>query len=112
MSINNRIRELRLARGMKQDELARRCGVKQGAVSTWENGVSSPKPDALMVMTDLFGVSVGYLLGYESDEVEPDIGDIDFALSGEIRDLSDAEKQDVLDYVRFKRAQRGSYENL
>lgn len=31
MSINNRIRELRLARGMKQDELARRCGVKQGA---------------------------------------------------------------------------------
>lgn len=36
----------------------------------------------------------------------PDITSIDFALSGEISQLSDAEKKDILDYVRFKRQQK------
>lgn len=36
----------------------------------------------------------------------PDITSIDFALSGEISQLSEAEKKDILDYIRFKRQQR------
>lgn len=102
----NHIRDLRIAMSMKQEELAHRCGVKQGAVSTWENGQSTPKPEAIRIMTNLFGVSMGYLLGYEDETPDLDISDIDFALSGEIRDLTEDEKRDILDYVRFKRAQK------
>lgn len=39
-------------------------------------------------------------------EQVPAISEIEFALSGEIHDLTESEMQDVLDYVRFKRAQR------
>lgn len=38
------------------------------------------------------------------------ISDIVFALSGEIHDLTEDEMQDVLDYVRFKRAQKARQE--
>ena len=102
----NRIKELRIAKGMKQDELGRRCGVKQGAVSTWETGSSNPKPEALQIMCDIFGVSLGYLMGIEYDEKEESIENVSYALNGEIRDLTEEEERDILDYVRFKKSQR------
>ena len=107
MAGKNRIRELRIAKGMKQDELGRRCGVKQGAVSTWETGSSNPKPEALQIMCELFGVSLGYLMGIE-DKTNDDesIENVRYALNGEIRDLTEDEERDILDYVRFKKAQR------
>ncbi|MEY8311766.1 helix-turn-helix domain-containing protein [Oscillospiraceae bacterium 42-9] len=39
--------------------------------------------------------------------LDQQLSDIDFALSGEIHDLTDNEKQDILDYIRFKKSQRG-----
>lgn len=108
--MTNRIKELRTGLMMKQEELARRCGVKQGAVSAWENGTSNPKPEALRIMSDIFGVPIGYILGADETGINSDLSGIDFALSGEIRELTDAEKQDLLDYVRFKRAQKAKQE--
>lgn len=105
-----RIKELREALGIKQEELAMLCGVTQSTISLWEIGRTVPRKKALEKLSERFGVSAGYILGIEGEESAPAIGDIDFALSGEIRDLSDAEKQDVLDYVRFKRAQRARQE--
>lgn len=98
------VKMLRKNAGMKQDELARRCGVKQSAVSAWEVSDVVPRPDVLAKVADVFGVSVGYLLGTE--EPDPNIDSIDLALSGEIRNMSNAEKQDVLDYILFKRQQK------
>lgn len=106
MAEKNRIKELRIAKGMKQDELGRRCGVKQGAVSTWETGASTPKPKALQIMSDIFGVSIGYLMGLEDKEDTNDIKDISYALNEEIRDLTEGEEKDILDFVRFKKSQR------
>ena len=102
----SRIKELREALGIKQEELAILCNVTQGTISLWEKGKTIPRKNALEKLSERFGVSIGYILGSEGGESEPNINDIDFALSGEIRDLSDAEKQDILDYIRFKRAQR------
>lgn len=101
-----RIKELREALGIKQEELAMLCGVTQSTISLWEIGKTVPRKKALEKLSERLGASAGYILGIEGDDAGPSIGDIDFALSGEIRDLSDDEKQDVLDYVRFKRAQR------
>lgn len=107
MPRNNHIKELRKSLNMKQIDLARKCGVGQGAVSTWETGEVIPKLDALETLSTLFGVSVGYILGLEDTPKEnPEIESIDFVLSGEIRDLTDEEKQDVLEYVRFRKSRR------
>lgn len=100
----NRFKELRERAGLKQENIARICGVGQSAISSWEVGAATPRPNQLKKLCSFYGVSADYILGISGDD--PDLSDIEFALAGAIRDLSDAEKQDVLDYVRFKRAQK------
>ncbi len=106
----NRIKELRKKHGLSQQELADALHVHQTAVSQWENGKTAPDLDNLQQMAKLFGVSTDYILGQSKPTPSipaPQLSDIDFALSGEIRELTDDEKQDLLDYVRFKLSQRG-----
>lgn len=38
--------------------------------------------------------------------LDEQLSDVEFALYGEVRELTDDEKRDILDYVRFKRAQK------
>ena len=49
-------------------------------------------------------------IGQQLTTRSSEISDIEFALSGEIHDLTEDEMQDVLDYVRFKRAQKARQE--
>lgn len=58
----NRIKELRTGRGMKQTDLAKQLGVTQGALSGWENENYEPDIKALKKMSEIFGVSVDYIL--------------------------------------------------
>ena len=104
-----RLKALREALNIKQEEISILCGVTQSTVSLWESGKTVPRKSALKKLADRYGVTVGYLLGIDEKD-EPDISQVDFALSGEIRDLSEAEKLDLLEYVRFKRAQKAKRE--
>lgn len=60
---------------------------------------------------EYFNVSTDFLLGIsnesQSDEINKELQGIDFALYGETKDLTDAEKQDILSYIKFKKSQRG-----
>ena len=105
----NRIREYRRKMGLTQVELSRTLNISQGALSGYETGRYEPDMDTMQRLATFFHTSLDELFCVEAAE-PAEIGDIDFALSGEIRDLSDAEKQDILDYVRFKRAQRARQE--
>lgn len=104
-----RLRECRENANLSQKYVALTLGIAAPSVANWERGKTNPSHENIVKLADLYGVSIDYLLGRADDPRGADevtIADIDFALSGEIRDLSDAEKKDVLDYVRFKRAQR------
>lgn len=101
-----RLRECRERAGLSQKYVALTFGVAPPSVANWERGKTNPTYENMARLSDLYGVSVDYLLGRTVDMHDPDIKDIDFALSGEIRELTDEEKKDILDYVRFKRAQR------
>lgn len=77
----NRLKELRKEKKLTQQELADTFQVSKRTVQYWENGESQIKPDKAQKLADHFGVSVGYLLGYEDKEyrnalahgtVEPD----------------------------------------
>ena len=74
----------------------------------WERG-TEPSNEMLKSLANIFDVSVDYLLGREdlsSQNLNEQLTGVDFALSGEIHDLTDDEKRDLLDYVRFKRSKR------
>ncbi len=66
--LNQRIRELRIARKMSQVELAKALGVSKQSVSNWENDNIQPSIEMLIKLSETFSVSTDYLLGFEPKE--------------------------------------------
>ena len=66
--IGARIREARLAKNLKQEDLATLVGVKSlAAVSSWERGVAKPDCMVLKKICEILDVSPDQLLGYNGD---------------------------------------------
>lgn len=61
MSIGERISDLRKAKNISQEQLARYLGVSRQAVSKWENDLSSPDTLNLIKLADLLETEVAYL---------------------------------------------------
>lgn len=61
--LNERIRQLREARGMTQVELARQLSVTKQSVSNWENNNIQPSVEMAVSIADFFGVTLDDLLG-------------------------------------------------
>lgn len=59
----NRIKELRLERGLSQRELAKVLDIKQANISRWEAAKVIPNVLDAWVMAEYFGVSIDYLVG-------------------------------------------------
>lgn len=73
--IGERIKDLREKLNMTQTALARRLGLSRSAVNAWEMGVSIPSVPYLLQLSELFRVSVDYLLGRSQREMV-DISDL------------------------------------
>ncbi len=63
--LNQRIREVRQARGMSQVELAGLLGVTKQSVSNWENDNIQPSIEMLVKLAQALAVSTDYLLGLD-----------------------------------------------
>jgi len=57
---------LRESKNMKQKELADKLDLKPNAISRYEKGTSQPSIQTLIMIADIFAVSVDYLLGLSS----------------------------------------------
>ena len=77
----NRLKELRQEKKLSQKELAENIGVHYRTLQNWENGESQIKPEKAQQLADFFGVSVGYLLGYNDN--------LDMVLKGRGTELAD-----------------------
>lgn len=103
----NNIKDLRRRMGLTQIELAKELNISQGSLSAYETGRTTIDNDMLIRFAKYFNVSIDEILGIDTTPSQlEELTEVEFALSGEIRQLTEAEKQDVLDYVRFKRSQR------
>lgn len=67
MELGSRIRELRMARGITQDELAQALHVTAQAVSKWETGQSMPDIELLPRLSVYFGVTIDELFAMTDD---------------------------------------------
>ncbi|WP_438838215.1 helix-turn-helix transcriptional regulator [Streptococcus pluranimalium] len=65
----NRLKKIRLDNNDTQDDIAKVAGVTSMTVSRWEKNESQIKPDKAQKISDHYGVSVPYLLGF-SDFVD------------------------------------------
>lgn len=69
METENRIKKLRVSRGITQRELAKQIGVTQPALSNYESG-RTPNIEVAQKISNFFNVSIDYLIG-ESNIKEP-----------------------------------------
>ena len=67
MKFMNKLKELRQEKKLTQKELADIAEVSKRTYIYWESGERQIKPDKAQALADHFEVSVGYLLGYESN---------------------------------------------
>lgn len=62
MKLSEKITELRKANGMTQEELAEKCNVSRQAISKWEADIALPETEKLLLLGEIFRVSLDVLL--------------------------------------------------
>ena len=62
MKLSEKIIELRKANGMTQEELAAKCNVSRQSISKWEADIALPETEKLLILGEVFHVSMDVLL--------------------------------------------------
>lgn len=62
MKLSEKITELRKAKGMTQEELASICNVSRQSISKWEADIALPETEKLLLLGEIFHVSMDVLL--------------------------------------------------
>ena len=65
MEFKDILKELRLEKGLTQEELAKQLNFSMSVVNKWENGKKNPSVDILKILAKYFDVTIDYLLGIE-----------------------------------------------
>lgn len=73
IKFNIRLKELRLANGLTQKELAKAIEVGRTTISEYESGKIVPKHEGLLKLANYFNVSVDYLQVRDNVELMLDL---------------------------------------
>ncbi len=102
--MNNRIRELRKEKGITMKQLGKVVCLAESTISQYETGKRQPDNEALLKMSEYFGVTVGYLLGVEDIKKEaaaPECDSQEKELMQLYSALPESDRKQALDYFRF-----------
>jgi len=120
----NRFKQLREEHGLSQIELGNRLGVTQQSVFAWEHGKTTPQIQTAIQLSQLYDVSLDYLMGLSDtpkmEEPAVSDGELRNATYNRIRTLPEpvlARVLDLIDAIQSYRvsdskvqAPRGSYD--
>ena len=105
----NRIKELRLAKQLKQVELAQIIGMSQSSLSGYESGKIEPDQDTLVRLSKIFDVSIDYLLGISDIKKASTLEQVDAKELQLLKDLVDQltpdQQQELLRYGQYLASQ-------
>ncbi|MBQ8658351.1 MAG: helix-turn-helix domain-containing protein [Clostridia bacterium] len=76
-NFKNILKDLRIEKGVRQNEVAKGCDVSPQCISQLELGTRSPTGSTLIALAEYFNCSVDYLLGrsdeYANRKIESDL---------------------------------------
>lgn len=102
MNMYEKIRKLRHSKGMSQDDLAALTGyTSRSSIAKIEAGEVDLPQSKIQAFADALKTTPQYLMGWEEKKEDVTFDDFRFALYGEVKDLSEEQKQDILDFARF-----------
>ncbi|MGT2624186.1 helix-turn-helix domain-containing protein [Streptococcus thoraltensis] len=97
-----RIRKLISESGKKLKEISNEADIPYGALSSYNQGIRTPKKENAKILADYFGVSVPYLLGYEKEpnliKAEPIIP---LELVQELSSINDKKEKILQEYLEL-----------
>lgn len=102
MTVNERIKELRLLQGLTMEQFGERIGIKRASVSLIESGKNNPSDQTIMLICREFGYNEEWL----RDGIEPKKPVIDEDMEygqicAELGITDSRAKQIILNYGRF-----------
>lgn len=108
MEFAKTLKELRESNDMTQDTLAKHLGVSRSTITGYETRDKQPDFDKLILISNLFNVSIDYLLTGSSSELltpvkSPSASEklLDRKVIKAYRNLGFEEKEDVLKYIQL-----------
>lgn len=84
MTLGQRIQKGRKVAGLSQEELAELLGVSRQAVSRWENDNGYPEMEKIIRLSQIYQVSLDYLVGNEQEKAGEDISEKGWYVSNEL----------------------------
>lgn len=103
---SERLKRLRMEKGITQKELADRLHISRSTIAGYESLGKEPDGEKLCALADFFGVSVDYLLGVtdsrELTSPTPAAAQrpVEAAIAGELGSLSDRQLDRLLGYIQ------------
>lgn len=97
-----RLRHLRKKQGLTQEDVAHHLHIERQTYCNYENETRTPPLDMIVLLANLYGVSVDYLVRENSREHV--LNDTETALLSSFRSLSAGNQEEILQFIRFKSA--------
>lgn len=114
--IGIKIKELRKANGMTQDELAKQLREKYGLKTTrpmvgkWEIGYQTPEMYTIKCIADILGVTIDYLTGSETKKKQSaetsGLSTQDKEIISLIANLPEDKRVEAINYIKYISAQK------
>lgn len=104
-----KIKELRKAKGISQEQVANGLGVSVRAYQNYEYGQREPNIEMINKIANFYGVTTDYLLGRESEPLgtpidtfakDANLKELEKILITRYLELSDKQREAVLDFMR------------
>ncbi len=99
MNFSQKIIELRKEKGFTQKSFAEKIGTTDKVIWTYEKGKSEPSIAMLKQISEVLGVSVGYLVGAEDEDGRPvpaDLSEEDRKLLAWFHGMDKAQQRAIL----------------
>ncbi len=93
-----------ISKGTKPNPVAKEIGISSGTLTKWKTTGTVPNGETLTKIADYLGCSVDYLLGRDQEQeksLDEQLEGIEFALFGEVKELTEEQKRDILNYAKF-----------
>lgn len=106
-TFSQRMKQLRKASKLTQEELGKQIGTTKGTISNYENGYSTPSNQMLVALSDVLNTNTDYLLGRTDDQNGAVEVNYEIEKVGRLQESADTERSflntvKLLDYVDTK----------
>lgn len=88
-----KLKDLRLERGLTQPDLAKLIGVSNGSISFWENGLNTPRADIINKLAKALNTTPEFLLNTDTENINDTIPQDELLLLKAYRAMSPGKKK-------------------